>query len=157
MTFHLVNSLSPENSYFHSVNLFPNYTRKKYMCEAVLGSTPLLTWDGKVSTCGRDYSGALEIGNYKKTSLKNISEKSKALKEFQKSHENRNLKKLPFCNTCYHVDPRLNDCFNMFIQYIIYKNKNMNAEYYQNKVNNFISLFKNKISDEKKLKEIIEN
>ena len=33
----------------------------------------------------------------------------------------------------------------------------MNAEYYQIKVNNFISLFKNKISNEKRLKEIIEN
>ena len=53
--------------------------------------------------------------------------------------------------------PLLDKFINMFIQYIIYKNKNMNAEYYQNKVNNFISLFKNKISDEKKLKEIIEN
>ena len=53
--------------------------------------------------------------------------------------------------------PLLDKFVNIFIQYIIYKNKNMNAEYYQNKVNNFISLFKNKISDEKILKEIIEN
>ena len=157
MPFHLVNSLSPDNSYFHSMNLFPNYTRKKYMCEAVLANNPLLTWDGRVSICGRDYSGELEIGDYKKTSLKNIREKSKYLKYVQKSHEKKNLKKLPFCNTCYHVDPRLNTFFNMFIQYIIYKNKDMHAAFYQNKHNDLIYLFQKKIPNEEKLKKIIEN
>jgi len=69
----------------------------------------------------------------------------------------KNLKKLTFCNTCYHVDPRLNTFFNMFIQYIIYKNKDMHAAFYQNKINDLISLFQKKIPNEEKLKEIIEN
>ncbi|MBI3075898.1 MAG: radical SAM protein, partial [Deltaproteobacteria bacterium] len=56
MQFSFVNSLAPDTSYFHRVNLFPNHTVPNRPCSLPFSSF-WVHLDGRVSSCCRDYHG----------------------------------------------------------------------------------------------------
>ena len=154
-SFTLVNSLCPDNSYFHSVNLLPKNTHKNKMCHMVSGETSYLLFDGNVSVCCRDYTGELIIGNIKDSSLEEIR-KSKKLKALQKAHINGNLDNYKLCKTCFIVDHRFDIIFNGSMQYLIFNNPNKDANFFQDKANKLMSFFKNRKLSEDKFLQILD-
>ena len=154
LSFNFVNSLSPDTSYFHDVNLLPEHTHINKMCGLVTGNTSFVLFDGKVSVCCRDYSGELIIGDIKDKSLSDIR-KSKELNTLQKAHTNGNLKNYNLCKNCFRVDDRINIIFNGSLQYLIYKNPNQNSKFFQLKVNELVLFFQEHKLNEKKILEII--
>jgi len=153
-SFTFVNSLSPDTSYFHHVNLLPKHTHRNKMCPLVSGNTPFVLFDGKASICCRDYSGELVIGDINNSSLDEIR-KSKELQLLQKAHTSGNLNNYNLCKNCFKVDSRINIFFDELMRYLIYKNPNENAKYFQLKANELISFLKEKELPESKLLKII--
>lgn len=152
--FNFVNSLSPDTSYFHHVNLLPQYTHRNKMCNLVSGNTSFLLFDGKVSVCCRDYSGELIIGDINNSTLDEIR-RSKKLQSLQEAHTTGNLKNYNLCKNCFIVDKRIGQIFNGLMQYLIYKNPNENADYFQLKANGLINFLQKKELSESKLLEIL--
>ena len=140
-SFGLINSLSPDNTYFDSVKLFDRFIHKKNPCNFVKASTPYVHVDGKVSVCCRDYDGSLQIGDITKNSVSDIVRNSEQLKELQDSHRHNSLDNYNLCNTCYIVDSRLNGLFAMFLQYMLYTSPNESSQFYQERLNKFREIF----------------
>ena len=116
-------------------------------------STRLL-FDGKVSVCCRDYSGELIIGDINNSTLDEIR-KSKKLQSLQEAHTTGNLKNYNLCKNCFIIDDRISVIFNGLMQYLIYKNPNENADYFQLKANGLINFLQKKELSESKLLEIL--
>ena len=133
MTFNPINSLSPDTRYFNEVNLFPSYTSHNSDCRYMAGNTIFGHIDGEFSICCRDYDGSLRIGDLKKNSANEIRQ-SEYFAQMREQYYNKDYSKLPQCASCYKVDSRANVLFTAFITYLIMKQPNAEADFYQSYV-----------------------
>jgi len=154
MTFSVVTGLAPDNTYFNKVNLFPNFTHKNLMCFRPGGDPLWINVDGTVSACCRDYHGELVIGDIKKKTYRELQH-SKGLKKLQVAHESNNLKKYPPCDDCFRPDKRLDSIVNSLIQYLIYKHPSKDEGFYQNYVEEVVSVLQSKGEYAEKIKSIV--
>lgn len=141
LSFGLINSLSPDNSYFNEVKLFDKFIYKKNPCGFVSNPMPYVHVDGKVSVCCRDYDGSLQVGDLRSTEIKEILTKSDKLNQLKECHKTGKLDQYNLCDTCYVVDSRLNGIFGNFIKFIIYTYPNETAVFYQDYFNRFKEIF----------------
>ena len=77
----------------------------------------------------------------KKNSLKEIR-KSSLLKKLQSAHNKGDVKDYPLCSDCYVSDRRVDMIFDNLVKYIIFKNPNQTASFYQNKINDIVDILK---------------
>lgn len=139
MGFSALNSLSPETTYFESMNLFAGYTHKNINCHYVSGESLYALVDGRVSVCCRDYDGSLIVGDLRKQSVPEIWASSD-LAKLQAAHESQDLLDFPLCNSCYVVDQRARDGLSLFMKYLLHGRANKTAEFYQWAAESFIHL-----------------
>lgn len=138
LTFGVITGLAPDNTYFHSVNPFPNLSHKNIMCWRPKGDPLWVNVDGTVSACCRDYHGDLVIGNIQDETYRELQE-SEGLKKLQAAHESGDLSAYPPCDTCFRPDKRLDEIMNALIQYKIHKHPDADAAAYQGFVDDAVS------------------
>ena len=80
---------------------------------------------------------------------------SKGLKKLQVAHESNNLKKYPPCDDCFRPDKRLDSIVNSLIQYLIYKHPSKDEGFYQNYVEEVVSVLQSKGEYAEKIKSIV--
>lgn len=139
MSFSVISSLSPDNAYFEKVNLFPNHTYKHLMCGQVAGEPFVVHINGDISVCCRDYQGELLVGNIREDSIESITEKP-LLKKMQKAHESGDVSEYHSCDTCFHIDSRINKVLNGVVVYLIYQYPVESANFYQRVVNEAVRI-----------------
>jgi len=139
MKFSILNSLSPDNAYFLSMNLFSQFTRKNIGCNYLSGQSLYALVDGKVSVCCRDYDGSLVIGDLKQQKIPDVRNSPK-LHELRNAHKAGDLSRFPLCDTCYVVDRRILDSIQSFMEYMLHVRKNETADFYQSVAERFIRI-----------------
>ena len=155
ISFGVITGLAPDNSYFNSVNPFPNLTHKNVMCWRPKGDPLWVNVDGTVSACCRDYHGELIVGDITKQSYDEIVD-GQDLLNLQRAHEKNDLKKYKPCDNCYRPDKRLDEIMNNLIQYLIFKKNDAQSFYYQTYVNKIIEIFQGNGNYKFKLKNLLE-
>jgi pyruvate-formate lyase-activating enzyme len=148
LKFTFVNSLSPDNSYFKSVNLFENHTFINTPCSLIAKPQPYILVDGKVSVCCRDYDGSMIIGDIAEQEIDDIF-KAPEFGKIRKAHKTGELNQYNLCNSCYVVDHRISKLFNKTLEHILYYWPDQDAMFYQEKVNYFIDIFQKNTFAEK--------
>ncbi len=135
--FGVLNSLSPDNSYFEKFNLFKNHTRKNIGCGYITGRSLFFHISGDVSICCRDYDGSLVIGNVNDGPLDGILGSQK-LKDLQTAHETADLSSHSLCDTCYVVDDTVSTMVPMFLRALILQNPDAPAAFYQDALDELV-------------------
>ena len=140
----LVDGLSPDNKYFLSHSVLKNHIVSQLPCNQLNSSINILN-DGSASACCRDYNGDLVYGNIASQEVSELLD-SKKLEELAEQHNNRKIISKSLCASCYQVDDRVLNLFNLFSRSLvaIYKN-NWNVDLMQLKFNDFFSLFEKSI------------
>ena len=64
------------------------------------------------------------------------------LKKLQSAHNKGDVKDYPLCSDCYVSDRRVDIIFDNLVKYIIFKNPNQTASFYQNKINDIVNILK---------------
>ena len=108
--------------------------------------TAYILVNGELSVCCRDYDGSLIVGDIKDKSIPEII-KDEKFSDLRRAHENINsnmFNNYKLCSSCYHIDDRVCDLFKNYIKNILIINPKESGEYYQNKINVFINMIKNK-------------
>lgn len=130
MDFGLLNSLSPDVSYFNTMNLFPSQTKKNIGCKYVSGSSLYILIDGRISVCCRDYDGSLVVGSLAEHSFEEVAS-SKLLQKLQHAHSGGNVSEYRLCDTCYVVNERVKTLFPKFMKYFLRLHRAETADVYQ--------------------------
>ena len=138
--FTIMNSLSPDNTYFKEMNLFPTKTYPKMNCHYINGTTLYGHFNAKLSLCCRDYDGSLEIGDLSKNTVKEIKSMDK-FKNIRKEYYSNNFKNLPQCGDCFIVDPRILEAVRLFFKIMLFEFKNRESFFYDKLVASFFSIF----------------
>ncbi|MDP6268089.1 MAG: radical SAM protein [Arenicellales bacterium] len=159
MSFGFMNSLSPDTSYFHRVNLFPEATFPNRPCQLPFRSL-WVHHDGAVSSCCRDYHGELIVGDIKNQSIRDVWN-GHVLEKLREAHRKGEVKDYRLCDNCFIVDDRIVALFNALMEYLVRKEPYGPAEYYQEKVDRFTEIiqsggpFEPKFSQPMFVKEIL--
>jgi len=138
LSFGVITGLAPDNTYFHTVNPFPNLSHKNVMCWRPKGDPLWVNVDGTVSACCRDYHGDLVIGNIQDSTYRELQE-SEGLKKLQAAHESADLSAYPPCDTCFRPDKRLDEIMNALIQYALHRQPDADAGLYQDYTDKVVS------------------
>lgn len=141
LTFGVITGLAPDNTYFDSVNPFPNLTHRNLMCWRPKGDPLWVNIDGTVSACCRDYHGDLVIGNIKNNTYRELQQ-SEGLIALQKAHESGDLSAYPPCDTCYRPDKRLDEIVNAVLQHAIYQSPDADGEFYQSVADDMVDILR---------------
>lgn len=144
--FGLMDSLSPDNTYFDEVKLFPKHYYKNHYCQSVAKLRPHVLIDGRVSVCCRDYDGELIAGTIPENSMEELNNSSQ-MKDLRRAHESGDLSSYNLCDTCYRPDSRISSIFSLFTKYLIFNTHNRPAEYIQDKINQFVYLLESEDYD----------
>jgi MoaA/NifB/PqqE/SkfB family radical SAM enzyme len=156
MHFSLLNSLSPDNTYFHTMNLFPDYTTKNIGCRFTSGEGLFAHIDGRASVCCRDYDGTLVIGDLKQQTVPEVWSSSR-LAELRDAHQKGDLSAFPMCDTCFVVDDRIHGAFSLFMRLLLHGRAREQAAVYQQAVNRFIEVFSRRPLDAKQALGLLES
>jgi len=140
LQFAFVSSLSPDNQYFHEVNLFRNHTALNVPCRQVVRPSAHMLVDGRVTVCSRDYDGSLVIGNLADKPLEEILV-DRPMKTLQEAHRVREVAAYPLCQTCFLVDTRLGTLFNGLLSYLLFNHPTQRSDFYQERVDRFVQMF----------------
>jgi MoaA/NifB/PqqE/SkfB family radical SAM enzyme len=140
LSFAFVNSLAPDNNYFDATNLFPIHTYSKAPCQMVIGSTPHILVDGRVTVCSRDYDGSLVVGDIRQHSIAEIL-RGDSMRTLQLAHAAHDVSAYPLCRTCFTVDNRIDRAFNELTAYLLYFFPLEKAGFYQERVDDCIAMF----------------
>jgi len=138
--FGVVNSLSPDNTYFEATNLFANHTYRNLPCHMVSGRMPHTLIDGRVSVCSRDYDGSLVVGDIRKDTVMDIMH-GERMQALQKAHTAGDVSSYPMCATCFTVDSRVPAAINELAAYLLYFFPQEPAEFYQSRVDQCVAMF----------------
>lgn len=139
LNFSLINALSPDNTYFHAVNPFPNHTHKYFMCPQAAGNRLTVLVNGDTTVCCRDYNGDMITGNLLRQSAQEIID-SPELLALRQAHERRDLSAYPMCNSCFVSDDRVARLVNGVTRYMIAKHPNEEAAFYQERIDQLRTL-----------------
>jgi len=118
--FTLINSLSPDSSYFWETLPFPNLVRKTVPCIMPFKSI-IFTYDGKITLCCRDYNGDLVVGDIRNNSIIEIWN-GKLSEKIRNQHLISKDLEIELCQECYSPIPFISLITDDFIHSLYYKN-----------------------------------
>ncbi|WP_300302002.1 radical SAM/SPASM domain-containing protein [Ferrovibrio sp.] len=153
ISFGVITGLAPDNTYFESVNPFPNHTHRNLMCWRPKGDPLWVNIDGTVSACCRDYHGELIIGNIKDSTYRELQE-SEGLHALQKAHESGDLSAYPPCDTCFRPDKRLDEIVNAVLQHAVYMAPDESRDFYQSVADDMVSILRSNGNYAEKIEEL---
>lgn len=136
----VINSLSPDNTYFDATNLFTNHTYQNLPCHMVSGRFPHTLIDGRVSVCSRDYDGSLVVGDIRHDTVMDIMY-GESMQALQQAHTAGDVSAYPMCATCFTVDSRVPAALNELARYLLYFFPQEPAEFYQAHIDQCVSMF----------------
>jgi pyruvate-formate lyase-activating enzyme len=136
----VINSLSPDNTYFDATNLFANHTYQNLPCHMVSGRTPHTLIDGRVSVCSRDYDGSLVVGDIRHDTVADIMN-GDSMRALQNAHATGDVSAYPMCATCFTIDSRVPAAINELTAYLLYFFPDEPAEFYQSRIDQCVSMF----------------
>jgi MoaA/NifB/PqqE/SkfB family radical SAM enzyme len=147
---HLMNGLSPDNSYFFGKNVLKKYIMLNNSCKQLEGGSNIIILnDGRVTACCRDYNGDLIYGSI----MENTPDELISGQRIKQLREYHRMNKFPpnhLCSNCYEINPVVVDLWENFIWLLVRKNSNYwVVELMQKKIDNFFEQFKDKIPSEK--------
>ncbi|MBF0162927.1 MAG: radical SAM protein [Magnetococcales bacterium] len=115
-TFHYISSLSPDNVYFNTKSCFPMQARSATPCDMLWNSIYTLK-EGVLTCCCRDYNGDNVFGKIGEDSLEKLFN-GPLIQSWRQAHLTGDFDRMPSaCQTCYCVDPRLDQLLHAIIQY----------------------------------------
>lgn len=156
MDFGLLNSLSPDGSYFQAMNLFPSQTHKNNRCKYVSGSSLYILVDGRISVCCRDYDGSLVVSSLGEHTFEDVAN-SNLLRKLQRAHNEGDVSDYRLCDTCFIVSGRIKSLFPKFMKYFLRCHPTVTADIYQNFAEELVSSLgmTNIVEQRLKLKKIL--
>lgn len=154
INFSLLNSLTPDGTYFKAMNLFPLHTRKNLGCKFVTGESLFAHIDGRASVCCRDYDGSLVVGDLKTQTVPQIWE-SPRLAEMQAAHDAGDVTSFALCDTCFVVDTGVQTAFSLFTHMLVHEYPRANAEFYQGAINECIAALSVRPTDRRRIHDLV--
>lgn len=118
---HLVNGLSPDNTYFLEKSILKQHIIPNNPCSQLAGPMHVLN-DGRVSVCCRDYQGDLVIGNVLESSPTELWN-SAEVRELRRQHIDNDIPSESLCADCFAVDYRVADLFELFASAMVQRNR----------------------------------
>ena len=151
---HLVNGLSPDNTYFFEKSVLKNYIIPNIPCSQLAGSMHVLN-DGRVSVCCRDYQGDLVIGNIKESSPKELWN-GPIMRELRRQHIEDDIPSDSLCADCFAVDYRVADLFELFTTALVQRNsRRWTVSAMQRRFDEFFEIFATEIPNEERFVELL--
>ncbi|MEO5347594.1 MAG: radical SAM protein [Magnetococcus sp. YQC-9] len=115
-TFHHVNSLSPDNTYFNTRSCFGMQSRPTAPCSMLWNNVYTLK-EGGLTCCCRDYDGDMVYAKVGEDSLEALFN-GPVIQSWRQAHLTGDFDRMPkACQNCYSIDPRQDLLLNAVIQY----------------------------------------
>jgi len=135
--FGLVNSLSPDKTYFEKHRIaFPNLYKHNVPCNMVFTGI-YFNNEGQATLCCRDYDNQLVIGNVLDQPISEIWQ-SEAAEKIRAQHLGKAELTIPQCKQCYSPKPGVSRMLNSFIHLLQYTSPGFDDKEWGRKILNFL-------------------
>jgi len=153
--FMLVNSLSPDTTYFDERSLsFSNLYRLNVPCHISVFNRIYVNNEGQVTLCCRDYENKLVIGDVLIQPLLAVWRSEQADK-IRRQHLGKKDLTIAECKKCYFPKPGLDELLNSYIHYLQYVENDFDDTIWCNKILDFLRDLNAQLGDSEKREERI--
>jgi len=136
--FMLVNSLSPDKTYFDEHKLaFSDLYRLNVPCEISVFHRIYINNEGQATLCCRDYDGQLVIGSVLEQSISQVWQ-SEAAQNIRTQHIGEADMTIPQCKRCYYPKSGVNRILNSFIHSLQYRANKFADEEWNERILDFL-------------------
>jgi radical SAM protein with 4Fe4S-binding SPASM domain len=132
INFSLINSLSPDSSFFKEESSFPHLIQWSVPCPMIFNEI-YFTYDGQATLCCRDYNGELIVGDIRNNTIMELWNGSHA-ETIRHKHLNPNNMDIESCKSCLGPSPAICDIVNEYIHFLVAHKKGLTPKQFSDRI-----------------------